>query len=177
MEQIFEKFSATELDNVLHAINKYESGEGYSPEEIQTNIWLDGKIAPPMDGAIVAIVNYKSDLITITKSGKMGKRYKPGPYLEKFLYYGGFKGIYEQQIADSKRSTAERETAHQANLATIDAAASAKRSADASAVSAGAAERSANAADRSANLAKQALIVAVIAALLSLAAFIKSFFD
>lgn len=105
----------------------------------------------------------------------MAKRFRPGPYLKKFLQSGGFKGRYKKQMDDDKRRSDERDAAYQTNQATIDAAASAKRSADASEVSADAAERSASAADRSASLAKQALIVSVIAALLSLAALIKAF--
>jgi hypothetical protein len=176
MDPILERFSVTELDNVLHAINKYENGDGFSADEIQTNIWLDDKIAPPIDEAIKAIVHYNGDLVTITQHGKMARRFRPGPYLRKFIQSGGFKKRYEKQMSDDRRRSEERDDGHNANLATIDAAASAKRSADASEVSAGAAERSANAADRSAGLAKQALIVSIIAVLLSLAAFIKSFF-
>jgi hypothetical protein len=169
MDLILERFSATELDNVLHAINKYENGDGFSADEVQTNIWLDDKIAPPIDEAIKAIVHYNGDLVTITQHGKMAKRFRPGPYLKKFIQSGGFKARYEKQVSDDKSRSEERDAAHKANLATIDAAASAKRSADASEVSAGAAERSAS-------LAKQALVISIIAALLSLAAFIKSFF-
>ena len=176
MNPVTESFSATELDNVLHAINKYVDGDGFSADEIQTNIWLDDKIAPPIDEAIKAIVHYNGDLVTITQHGKMAKRFRPGPYLKKFIQSGGFKEAFKKRKSDERSRSEERDAAHKANLAVIDAAASAKRSADASAVSAGAAERSANSADRSASLAKQALIVSIIAALLSLAAFIKSFF-
>ena len=65
---------------------------------------------------------------------------------------------------DDKRRSDERDTAYKANIATINAAASAKRSADATKVSA-------SAADRSANIAKQALIISIIVVLLSLASF------
>ena len=176
MDPILERFSATELDNVLHAINKYDGEDGFSSDEIQTNIWLHDKIAPPINDAIQAIMHHNEDLVIIMNAGKMGKRFRPGPNLKKFLQSGGFKKRYEKRVADDRRRSEERSAAHQANLAIIDAAASAKRSADASEVSAGAAERSANAADRSASLAKQALIVSIIAILLSLAAFLKSFF-
>lgn len=175
MEQIFERFSATELDNVLYATNKYERGNGFSTDELQTNIWLDNKIAPPIADAIEAIMHYNKDLITITNSGKSGKRYKPGAYLQRFLNYGGFKKVYEKQVSDESRKEAEKNVAHKANLALVDAAVFAKRSADASEISVSVAARFASAADRSASLAKQALIVAIITALLSLVALVKTF--
>lgn len=176
MNPIFDKFSATELDNVLHAINKHEYGDGFTADEIQTNIWLDDKIAPPVDDAIDAIINYRSDLVEVVKQGKSGKRFRPGTNLMQFLKAGGFKRIQEKQVSGDEKWTIEARTAaHEANLATINAAASAKRSADASEVSAEAAERSANAADQCARLAKLALIISIFAVLISLVALFQSF--
>src|SRR3954465_7268674 len=108
MDPVFERFSATELDNVLHAINKYEGGDGFSADEIQTNIWLHDKIAPPIDDAIQAIMHFNGDLIIITKVGKLGKRFRPGPYLKKFLHSGGFKERYKKHMADDERRSEER---------------------------------------------------------------------
>src|SRR3954454_14028985 len=108
MDPILERFSATELDNVLHAINKYEGGDGFSVDEIQTNIWLHDKIAPPINDAIQAIMHHNNDLVTITKDSKMGKRFRPGPNFKEFLQTGGFKKRYDRLIADDRRRSEER---------------------------------------------------------------------
>lgn len=118
--------------------------------------------AAEIDLRLKAISKWNPDiLITGSNQGiNCGALYKQGPFLEEFKRRGGFKKLQEKQTEAFNENKLKEQAEYESNIATVNAAEYARRSAVAS--------------ESSAISAKWAWIIAGLALLFSIISFIIS---